>query len=78
MITWRDYQTEAMNASFAAWETHKHILGVAATGAGKTNIIWGVVERYLEDTPKARVILCAHREELIIHVTQALRLVKAI
>lgn len=35
MITWRDYQCESMEAVFNSWKTYKHILGVAATGAGK-------------------------------------------
>ena len=35
MIIWRDYQLEALDATFEAWEVYNRILGVAATGAGK-------------------------------------------
>lgn len=32
----RDYQTDAIAATLAAWRDHTDVLGVAATGAGKT------------------------------------------
>lgn len=65
MITWRDYQSEAIDQVFVGWEKYQRMLGVAATGAGKTNLFWGVVDRFLAQYPTARALVVAHREELI-------------
>jgi superfamily II DNA or RNA helicase len=65
MITWRDYQSEAIDKVFTGWEKYQHMLGVAATGGGKTAVFWGIVDRFLELFPNARVLIAAHREELI-------------
>jgi len=65
LITWRPYQTEIINAVFADWQKHSSVLAVAATGAGKTSILWGIVDRFLQGKPGARVVVLAHRKELI-------------
>ncbi len=65
MINWRSYQTDAMDRAFLEWQNYKNILGVAATGAGKTQILLGIIDRFLKDRPKARILIVAHREELI-------------
>ncbi len=57
----RPYQRDAVAAVFKQWETVKRTLGVAPTGAGKTNIACDVIRRML---PK-RSIFLAHRVELI-------------
>ncbi len=64
-IEWRPYQTEIIEAVFADWQVHHSVLAVAATGAGKTNILWGIVERFLCVQPGARIVVLAHRKELI-------------
>jgi len=64
-IEWRPYQTEIIDAVFVDWQSHNSVLAVAATGAGKTNILFGVVERYISENPGARVAIMAHRKELI-------------
>ena len=65
MITWRKYQSDAIEKVFDAWNKYRRILGVAATGAGKTQIFWGVVDRFITENPSARILIVAHREELI-------------
>lgn len=64
-ITWRPYQTELMEAVFADWQTHNSLLAVAATGAGKTNMLWGITDRFMLENPGSRVCVLAHRKELI-------------
>lgn len=64
-IEWRPYQTEIIESVFEDWQTHNSVLAVAATGAGKTNLLWGIVERFITDSPGARVVVLAHRKELI-------------
>ncbi len=64
-IEWRPYQTEIIEAVFADWQQHNSVLAVAATGAGKTNVLFGIVERYITENPAARVAIMAHRKELI-------------
>lgn len=65
MINWRPYQTEIIEAVFSDWQTHNNVLAVAATGAGKTNVLFGIVERFINEKPGARVAILAHRKELI-------------
>ena len=64
-IEWRPYQTEIIESVFEDWQTHNSVLAVAATGAGKTNILWGIVERFINEKPCARIVVLAHRKELI-------------
>lgn len=64
-ITWRDYQTEIIESVFSDWQDHQSLLAVAATGAGKTNILWGIADRFIGEKPGARVVVLAHRKELI-------------
>jgi superfamily II DNA or RNA helicase len=65
MITWRPYQIEIIESVFSGWLNHASLLVVAATGAGKTNVLWGVVDRYLIENPGSRILVLAHRKELI-------------
>ena len=62
----RPYQEQAMQAVEAAWTAgHADVLGVAATGAGKTNLFLWLILRALQREPDARALILAHREELI-------------
>lgn len=62
----RPYQEEAIAAVEAAWDAgHQDVLGVAATGAGKTNIFIWIAMRAIARNPSARIVILAHREELI-------------
>lgn len=65
MITWRPYQTEIIEAVFDGWKTYSDQLVVAATGAGKTNVLWGIADRFMTENPGSRVMVAAHRKELI-------------
>ncbi len=64
-IEWRPYQTEIIDAVFNDWQTHDSVLAVAATGAGKTQIFFGVAERFMQERPGSRICVLAHRTELI-------------
>lgn len=65
MIEWRPYQTEVIDAVFNDWQKYKSVLVVGATGMGKTQVFWGIVDRYLGEHPNARICVFAHRKELI-------------
>lgn len=57
----RPYQQEAVDAILEAWKTHQAALLVLPTGTGKTIIFAHLVDRI----PYGRVMILAHREELI-------------
>jgi len=69
----RDYQTEAIAQTLASWQQHTDVLGVAATGAGKTVIFIKLLTELL--TPGTRGLILAHREELIEQPIERLRAV---
>lgn len=69
----RDYQTDAIAKTLAAWRDHSDVLGVAATGAGKTVIFIALLTQVL--TPGQRGVVLAHREELIYQPLERLRAV---
>ena len=60
----RPYQEQAISAVLRDWETHPAVLGVAATGAGKTQVYLDLLRR-LHQTPDHRSLVIAHRKELI-------------
>ncbi len=61
----RPYQEEALTAIYAAWKRHADVLLVAATGAGKTNLFLTIAMDVIDADPTARVLVIAHRRELI-------------
>lgn len=65
MIEWRPYQTEIIESVFSGWQGANDLLVVAATGAGKTNVFWEIADRFIAQKPGARVVILAHRKELI-------------
>lgn len=69
----RDYQTDAIARTLAAWQEHTDVLGVAATGAGKTVIFIALLTQILQSHQRAVVL--AHREELIEQPIERLRAV---
>jgi superfamily II DNA or RNA helicase len=72
----RDYQHDAIASVQSAWAAgHTDVLGVAATGAGKTVMFLALILAELEYRPDARVIILAHREELIHQPLERLRAV---
>lgn len=64
----REYQEQAVNNVFKAWEDHKSTLVVMATGLGKTTVFTDVVRRVM---PK-RAIVLAHRAELVFQAAKRL------
>lgn len=64
MFSLRDYQREAVDSAFTAWEFYRSLLVVAATGLGKTVLFAEVSRRWPEDAGK--ILVMAHREELIL------------
>lgn len=76
----RDYQTEAIDAVFAAWaEGMKRPAIVLPTGAGKTVVFSALVKRWREVKPHMqsyaamRVMILAHRDELVDQAIAKLR-----
>lgn len=73
MMHLRDYQTHAIHQTLAAWRDHTDVLGVAATGAGKTVIFISLLTGLLQ--AGQRGVILAHREELIHQPIERLRAV---
>lgn len=66
--TLRDYQSAASDAIFEAWKEHPCVLGVMATGLGKTVLAADVIRR----VHPGRTMFIAHREELIFQARHAI------
>jgi superfamily II DNA or RNA helicase len=64
----RPYQEDACDKVVAAFGEYRKVLGVAATGAGKTIIFSALTAR-----SEGRVLIIAHREELIQQAVDKLR-----
>ncbi len=64
----RPYQIEAVDRVFAGWETSRSVLGVAATGTGKTIIFASIIARH-----PGRTMVIAHREELIFQAADKIK-----
>lgn len=73
MMQLRDYQTQAIHQTLAAWQQHTDVLGVAATGAGKTVIFISLLTSLLQSGQRG--VILAHREELIHQPIERLRAV---
>lgn len=75
----RDYQTDAVEAAHSAWGVgRQRVAVVMATGLGKTPIIGEAARRHVErhrGTVRQRVLVLAHREELIEHAAEKVRTV---
>ena len=62
----RPYQTHAVQSVFDAWSAgHQNTCLVAATGAGKTQMYLTIGMRVLDECFTNRVLVIAHRQELI-------------
>lgn len=69
----RKYQADAVAAILKSFETHDSTLLVMATGLGKTQVFSSVAEHFLG--PGQRVLLLAHRKELVRQGADRLQLV---
>lgn len=61
----RPYQVEAEAAIYDGFGTHPSQLLVMATGLGKTVVMGHVAQRWVAEKRPGRVLMIAHREELI-------------
>jgi superfamily II DNA or RNA helicase len=66
MLSIRPYQQTAINNILADWrDGFRRLLLMAATGTGKTVMFLAVASEILHQDPKARILIIAHRRELI-------------
>ena len=71
----RDFQERAVDAIISRLDSDRRTLLVMATGLGKTVVFGEIVKRFLQDHPHERVMVLAHREELVM---QARKTIEAI
>lgn len=67
-IKLREYQRECIDALTAWWaenDAGDHPVCELPTGSGKTIIFSGLIRAFLADVPDARVLVLAHRQELV-------------
>ena len=69
----RPYQVEAVEKTDAAWADNRALVGIAATGLGKTVIFANVIARQT-----GRTMVIAHREELIFQAERSIRAITGI
>lgn len=68
----RPYQTNAVESVEQAFREFSKVLGVAATGAGKTIVFSMFTQRHIAERDGNRVLIIAHREELLTQAAQKL------
>jgi superfamily II DNA or RNA helicase len=68
----RPYQVAAINKAEIALNRERRALVVLATGLGKTVVAGEIVHRFLEDQPKADVLVVAHTKEIVSQLERAL------
>lgn len=68
----RYYQRRAVDRAFAAWEQHRCVLLVAATGTGKT-VTFNAIAKRVMDGGIGRVIIVANRRELVMQTAKSVR-----
>src|SRR3954470_3230974 len=61
----RPYQREALDAVRERFDTHRSTLVVSATGTGKTVLFAHLVDEMLKVPGRKKVLVLAHRDELI-------------
>lgn len=61
----RPYQTEAIEAIYNDWNDEQFVMVSLATGLGKTVIFSATVGRFIKDPANRKVMVVAHRKELL-------------
>lgn len=61
----RPYQEGAVNSSLSEFENHRSLLIEMPTGTGKTIVFSILIERWIEKYPESRILVLAHRYELL-------------
>ena len=75
----RPYQEKAKKRIFEEWnQGHKKTLLVQATGTGKTIVFANVIKEILKQNPSAKVLILAHRDELLRQAQDKLRVAAGI
>ena len=74
----RDYQLEMVSRLERAWTRHRSVLVQMPTGTGKTVLMAEVISKWVNHTPTlpgvgARVLIVAHRRELIEQIKRTVR-----
>ncbi len=64
----RDYQKACIEGVFEKWKTNNHLIGVMATGGGKTFVFSNVIKRM----QPCRTLILAHMGELVIQIVGSL------
>ena len=70
MIELRPYQTDFVGNLRSAMRRHRRVIGVAATGAGKTIVFTYIANSSVQRGK--RVIIAAHRAEIVSQISKAL------
>lgn len=65
----RDYQAASIEAVFEKWKTKRHLIGVMATGGGKTFIFSSIIKRM----QPCRTLILAHMGELFDQIEKHLK-----
>lgn len=69
-ITLRPYQREAVSSALERWKTDVSTLIVLPTGTGKSVCFSAVMDEVMRTKPGGRILVLAHREELILQAVQ--------
>jgi superfamily II DNA or RNA helicase len=67
----RPYQTKLIAEIAGKWQSGKRrVIAVAPTGSGKTVLFAKIADRHLNNEPKGRVWIIAHRIEMLLQARQ--------
>ncbi|MDR2350255.1 MAG: DEAD/DEAH box helicase [Deltaproteobacteria bacterium] len=68
----RDYQKKAVDVLWEDLPKERFVLLEAATGSGKTVMFAELIRRYMVRYPKMRILVVAHRQELVLQAFRKL------
>jgi len=71
----RDFQQRAVEAIISRLDSDRRTLLVMATGLGKTVVFGEIIRRFLHDHPHERVMVLAHREELVMQARKTIEMI---
>ena len=69
----RDYQKEMLDRLYQAWEACRSVMVQMPTGTGKTHLMAEVIRKFVTTEGGKRVLVVAHRRELIEQIRETLR-----
>jgi len=70
----RPYQTEQKNNILKAWQSARRVMLQMPTGTGKTRLFVSLIRDIKRQQPEARILIVAHRAELIEQTSLSLTL----